>query len=105
MNISTRSLALLTLLLGLALAPATFAQSTLISEDFTNTTSTVDSNGVGNWLFFNGACLTAGTNTSLTPPAASIPAQNVRVPTSTDVLSSTNSFVSRPESRSPCEST
>ncbi len=38
-------------------------------------------------------------------PAASMPAQNDRVPTSTDVSSSTNSFVSRPKSRSPCAST
>jgi len=37
------------------------AQS-LFSEDFTGTTTN------NNWFFFNGACLTAGTNTSLTSP-------------------------------------
>src|ERR1700761_2355680 len=72
MNASKRFLALLTLLLGLALAPTTFAQ-TLLTEDFTGATSSASSTGVGNWLFYNGACLTAGTSTSLTPPATSIP--------------------------------
>ena len=72
MNTSTRILALLALLLGVALAPSTFAQ-TLLSEDFTGATSS-QNGGVGNWLFFNGACLTAGTSTSLASPATSIPA-------------------------------
>ena len=72
MNSSKRLLALLALVLGLAVAPATFAQ-TLLSEDFTGATSS-NSAGVGNWLFFNGACLTAGTSTNLTSPATSIPA-------------------------------
>jgi type IV pilus assembly protein PilY1 len=72
MKTSTRTLALIALLLGLAAAPATFAQ-TLLTEDFTGTTSSA-SGGVGNWLFFNGACLTAGTSTVLTSPATSIPA-------------------------------
>jgi type IV pilus assembly protein PilY1 len=72
MNLWKRWLALLTLLVGLTVAPATFAQ-TLLSDDFTGTTSST-TNGVGNWLFYNGACLTAGISTVLTPPAASIPA-------------------------------
>ncbi|HEY1898540.1 MAG TPA: PilC/PilY family type IV pilus protein [Steroidobacteraceae bacterium] len=72
MNSSTRLLALIALVLGLAVAPATFAQ-TLLTEDFTSTTSSA-TGGVGNWLFFNGACLTAGTSTVLTAPATSIPA-------------------------------
>jgi type IV pilus assembly protein PilY1 len=71
MNTSTRLLGLIALLLGLAVAPATFAQ-TLLTEDFTQATSSA-TNGVGNWLFFNGACLTAGSSASLTPPASSIP--------------------------------
>jgi type IV pilus assembly protein PilY1 len=72
MNSSKRLLALCALVLGLAVAPATFAQ-TLLSEDFTGATSS-NSGGVGNWLFFNGACLTAGNQTSLVSPATSIPA-------------------------------
>jgi type IV pilus assembly protein PilY1 len=72
MKNSTRLLALIALLLGLSVAPAGFAQ-TLLTEDFTGTTSS-NTGGVGNWLFFNGACLTAGTSTSLVPPASSIPA-------------------------------
>src|SRR5580692_7962685 len=66
-----RLLALSALVLGLA-APATQAQ-TLLTEDFTSTSSSANG-GVGNWLFFNGACLTAGTSTSLLSPASSIPA-------------------------------
>jgi type IV pilus assembly protein PilY1 len=74
MKTSTRMLALIALVLGLAVAPATFAQ-TLLSEDFTGATSSSNgTTGIGNWLFFNGACLTAGTSTSLVSPAASIPA-------------------------------
>jgi len=72
MNSWKRLLALITLLAGLAVAPATFAQ-TLLSDDFSGTTSS-NTGGVGNWLFYNGACLTAGTSTVLTPPATSIPA-------------------------------
>ena len=72
MNSWKRVLALITLLAGLAVAPATLAQ-TLLTDDFTGTTSS-NTGGVGNWLFYNGACLTAGTSTVLTPPAASIPA-------------------------------
>jgi type IV pilus assembly protein PilY1 len=72
MNSSKRLLALIALMLGLAVAPATFAQ-TLLSEDFTGATSS-NSAGVGNWLFFRGACLTAGNSTSLASPASSIPA-------------------------------
>ncbi|MEJ0007896.1 MAG: hypothetical protein WDM77_16410 [Steroidobacteraceae bacterium] len=53
------------------MAPATFAQ-TLLTEDFTGATSSA-TGGVGNWLFFNGACLTAGTGTSLASPATTIP--------------------------------
>jgi type IV pilus assembly protein PilY1 len=80
MKTSTRMLALIVLVLGLAVAPATYAQ-TLLSEDFTGATSSTTSTTsgtttttTGNWLFFNGACLTAGTSTSLVPPATSIPA-------------------------------
>jgi type IV pilus assembly protein PilY1 len=72
MNSFTRFLALMALVVGLALAPSTFAQ-TLLTEDFTGATSSNNS-GVGNWLFFNGACLTAGSSTNLTSPASSIPA-------------------------------
>ena len=72
MNSSKRLLALVALVLGLAAAPGAFAQ-TLLTEDFTGATSS-SASGVGNWLFFRGACLTAGTSTSLTPPATSIPA-------------------------------
>src|ERR1700734_760384 len=74
MNTSKRMLVLLALGLGLAVAPATIAQTTLLSEDFTEGTSSSNSSGVGNWLFFNGACLTAGTSTNLVAPATSIPA-------------------------------
>jgi len=72
MKTSTRMLALIALVLGLNVAPAAFAQ-TLLTEDFTGTTSS-NTGGVGNWLFFNGACLTAGTSYVLTPPATTIPA-------------------------------
>jgi type IV pilus assembly protein PilY1 len=72
MKTSTRMLALIALVLGLNVAPAAFAQ-TLLTEDFTGTTSS-SSGGVGNWLFFNGACLTAGTSYVLTSPATTIPA-------------------------------
>jgi type IV pilus assembly protein PilY1 len=72
MNFSRRMLALLALLLGVAVAPTTFAQ-TLLTEDFTQTTSSA-TGSVGNWLFFNGACLTAGTSTALTSPGITIPA-------------------------------
>ncbi len=72
MKFSTRILALVALVLGLASAPTTFAQ-TLLTEDFTGTVSSA-TGGQGNWLFYNGACLTAGTSTVLTPPASSIPA-------------------------------
>ena len=59
-----RNLGLLMMLLGLTVASTGEAQ-TLLSEDFTGTASSVatdDSGNVlaGNWLFFNGACLTAG---------------------------------------------
>jgi type IV pilus assembly protein PilY1 len=74
MNTSKRLLVLLALVLGLAVAPATFAQTTLLTEDFTEGTSSTNSSGVGNWLFFKGACLTAGTSTNLVSPATSIPA-------------------------------
>ncbi len=61
----------------LAFAALLFATASpaqvLLSEDFTGATTSV-SNGVGNWLFYNGACLTAGTSANTTPPAASIPA-------------------------------
>ena len=56
------------------------------------------SSGTGNGIL----SITTSTHDA---PAASIPAQNDRVPTNTDVSSSTNSFVNRPESRSPCVST
>src|SRR5580658_9364086 len=72
MNSSKRLLALSALLLGLAVAPTTFAQ-TLLTEDFTQTTSSA-TGSVGNWLFFNGACLTAGTSAVLTSPGTTIPA-------------------------------
>jgi type IV pilus assembly protein PilY1 len=71
MNSSRRLLALIALLLGVAVAPTTFGQI-LLTEDFTQTTSSV-SGGVGNWLFFNGACLTAGTSTVLTSPGTTVP--------------------------------
>ena len=74
MNTSTRFLASVALVLGLTLAPSAFAQ-TLLTEDFTGTSTSVDPNtGVGNWLFFNGACLTAGNSTSLTSPGTTVPA-------------------------------
>ena len=74
MNISTRLLARIALLLGLVVAPATFAQ-TLLTDTFTNPTSSANS-GVGNWLYYNGACLTAGigTGTVAAAPASTIPA-------------------------------
>ena len=72
MNSFKRFLVLIALVSGVALAPSSFAQ-TLLTEDFTGTTSSASSSGVGNWLFFNGACLTAGTSASLTSPASSIP--------------------------------
>ena len=61
-----RILSVLMLVTGLAVA-STGAAQTLLSEDFTGTTSSVatDSSGnvlSGNWLFFNGACMTAGTS-------------------------------------------
>ena len=77
MNSLKRPLALIALLLALTAAPAAFSQ-TLLSDDFTGTTSSSTTNSAGtvqgNWLFYNGACLTAGTSTALTPPATSIPA-------------------------------
>ncbi len=72
-NTSKRLLALIALVLGLTVAPATFAQ-TLLTEDFTKSASSASSSGAGNWLFYNGACLTAGTSTVLTSPAVTIPA-------------------------------
>ena len=63
------------LLAALALLFVTVAPAqVLLSEDFTGATTSVNGSGVGNWLFYNGACLTAGTSTSTTPPATSIPA-------------------------------
>ncbi len=61
-----RILSVLMIVLGLSVATSGEAQ-TLLSEDFTDITSSVakDGNGNvlgGNWLFFNGACLTAGTS-------------------------------------------
>ena len=73
MNCFTRFLGLIALVSGLVLAPSTFAQ-TLLTEDFTGATSSANGAGVGNWLFFNGACLTAGSSANLVSPAASIPA-------------------------------
>jgi type IV pilus assembly protein PilY1 len=73
MNSFTRFLGLIALVSGLVLAPSTFAQ-TLLTEDFTGATSSANGAGVGNWLFFNGACLTAGSSANLVSPAASIPA-------------------------------
>jgi type IV pilus assembly protein PilY1 len=81
MNISKRLLALIALLPGLAVAPATFAQ-TLLTDSFTDTTSSASS-GVGNWLYYNGACLTAGIGTGSVAPAPSS-----TIPACTDVLNS-----------------
>jgi len=72
MNSLQRLLALFALVVAVGVAPATPAQ-TLLTEDFTGTTSSANG-GIGNWLFFDGACLTAGTSTSLASPASSIPA-------------------------------
>jgi len=55
-------------LLFAAAAPA----QVLLSEDFTGATTSA-SNGTGNWLFYNGACLTAGTGTNTSPPASTVP--------------------------------
>ncbi|HEX3835972.1 MAG TPA: PilC/PilY family type IV pilus protein [Steroidobacteraceae bacterium] len=73
----------LMIVLGLSVASIGEAQ-TLLSEDFTGTTSSVakDSNGNvlgGNWLFFNGACLTAGNSpvtTTLSIPGCVIDGVN-----------------------------
>src|SRR5665213_628852 len=81
MKISKRLLALIALLPGLAVAPATFAQ-TLLTDSFTDTTSSASS-GVGNWLYYNGACLTAGIGTGSVAPAPSS-----TIPACTDVLNS-----------------
>lgn len=69
--VKSRLVALLALL---ALAPvALHAQSTSnLSEDFTGTSTS------NNWFFYNGACLTAGTDTSLLQPG--------KVPACTTVL-------------------
>jgi type IV pilus assembly protein PilY1 len=72
MNSSKHWLARIALVLALVVAPASFAD-TLLTEDFTGTTSSASTSGVGNWLFFNGACLTAGTSTVLTAPSTTIP--------------------------------
>ena len=64
-------IAVLAAVLGLSVASLASAQ-TLLSEDFTQAT-TSNNNGVGNWLFSNGACLTAGTGTTTTNPAATVP--------------------------------
>ncbi len=61
------------LAVAVAFAPAARAQIT-VTEDFTSTTSN------NQWFFFNGACLTAGTNTSTTSPGY--------LPACTTVLSS-----------------
>ena len=65
--------ALLAAVMGLSVATLAPAQ-VLLSEDFTGATSSSNGGGVGNWLFYNGACLTAGTGTNTTPPATTIPA-------------------------------
>ena len=49
-------------LMALLLCPATGLAQTTYSEDFTGATSN------NQWFFYNGACLTAGNNTSTTSP-------------------------------------
>jgi len=74
MNISKRLLALIALLPGLAVAPRPFAQ-TLLTDKFHTPPSSATS-GVGNWLYYKGACLTAGigAGTVAPAPASTIPA-------------------------------
>src|SRR6185437_173954 len=52
----------ITTMLLLACATAVHAQSSAYSEDFTGQAT------ANQWLFYNGACLTAGTGTSVTSP-------------------------------------
>lgn len=52
---------------GLLATPLTGWTQTPISEDFTGTTTT------NSWYFFNGACLTAGTSTTVPPNPGQIP--------------------------------
>ncbi|MGH8209326.1 MAG: PilC/PilY family type IV pilus protein, partial [Steroidobacteraceae bacterium] len=54
-------------IVAIAFAPASRAQLT-VQEDFTNTTSD------NQWFFFNGACLTAGTNPASTSSPGYLPA-------------------------------
>ena len=49
-------------LMALLLCPATGSAQTTYAEDFTGATSN------NQWFFYNGACLTAGTNTSTASP-------------------------------------
>ena len=49
-------------LMALLLCPATGSAQTTYAEDFTGATSN------NQWFFYNGACLTAGTNTSTSSP-------------------------------------
>src|SRR5215470_16865409 len=59
---NTKRIAAFALALFAFALPLTGRAQALFQEDFTGTTTNND------WFFFNGACLTAGTNTSTASP-------------------------------------